>query len=297
MKKIISTSLLSALLLLTFCFLIGCERLDMSGMFWGSSPRNDERFAQSMEYNTAHGYRTVTTDSDTYKVYFASDFHVDSTTLHTQAWVQDVQSDTACAVAIILGDMVNGRQKYPYFMAAIEPLRNSAFPLFATAGNHDTYFSEWPEYVKHWGTASYYFEVQTPNHKDLYISIDSSDGTIGRNQLSWLRNTIKQQVSSTDYRHIICFTHTHMFKPDGKQGHTSNYTIEETYALTALFAELGVDWYVSGHRHARDIRTFKGVTYYTIEAIQEAYPEEQAYYMIATVDNSLSSDFVCLAAE
>ncbi len=288
-------NILPFLLAFILCLWVSCERLDMSGMFWGSSARNDARFAESMAYNAEHGYQTITTPNDDYKVYFASDFHVNDSTLHTQHWVRAVQNDATCAVAIMLGDMVNGRKKYPYFMAAVEPLREASFPLFATAGNHDIYFGEWPEYVKHWGTSTYYFTVQTPHHKDLFVCLDSSDGTIGTDQLNWLRNTLVPHCSELKPRHTIVFTHTHMFKPDGAQGHTSNYPMEETYELLDLFSQMGVDWYVSGHRHSRDIREFKGVTYYTIEAIQESYAEEDAHYMIATVGENLQAEFISLA--
>ncbi len=293
--KTIQYNILSCLLFFVLCLFSSCERLDMSGMFWGSSARNNARFAQSMAYNTEHGYKTIITSTDDYKVYFASDFHIDSTTLHTQQWVRAVQKDTTCAVAISLGDMVNGRKKYPYLMEAMAPLLACDFPLFTTAGNHDIYFGEWPEYVKHWGTSTYYFTVQTPHHKDLYISLDSSDGTIGVDQLNWLRTTMKKQIEAESYRHIILFTHTHMFKPDGAQGHTSNYPMEETYELLDLFSQLRIDWYVSGHRHSRDIREFKGVTYYIIEAIQESYAEEDAYYMVASVGTQLQAEFISLA--
>ncbi len=270
----------------------GCERLDMSGMFYGSSARSDERFAQSMAYNKEHGYKTVIAPADTYKVYFATDFHVDSTTLHTQAWVGAIQADKECVAAVALGDMVNGRKKYPYFMDAVAPLLDAGFPLFATAGNHDTYFSEWPEYVHYWGTSTYYFEVKTPNHTDLYISIDTSDGTFGREQMAWLRKLLQEKKDG--YRNKMIFTHTHMFKPDGAQGHTSNFPIEETYELTALLSDYGVDWYMSGHRHSRHIFTFKGVTYYQIDAIQEAYAEENSYYFVATIGEGMTYEFVHL---
>ncbi len=271
----------------------GCQRLDMSGMFYGSSARSDERFAQSMAYNEEHGYKTVVAPADEYKVYFATDFHVDSTTLHTEAWVDAIEQDADCAVAIILGDMVNGRKKYPYFMAAVDPLLSAGFPLFATAGNHDTYFSEWPEYVKYWGTSTYYFEVQTPNYTDLYISIDTSDGTVGRDQMEWLRKLLREKAG-VDYRHKMVFTHTHMFKHDGAQGHTSNFPIEETYEITSLLGQNGVDWYMSGHRHSRHIVNFEGVTYYQIDAIQESYPEEESFYFVATVGETLAGEFIHL---
>ncbi len=293
MKTIRYHILLSCFLLLGSWFLSSCQRLDMSGMFYGSSARSDERFAESMAYNNEHGYKTITASNDEYKMYFATDFHVDSTTLHTQAWVKAIQQDEACVAAVMLGDMVNGRNKYTYIMSALEPLTTTAYPLFAVAGNHDTYFSEWPEYVRYWGTSTYYFEVKTPHHTDLYIAIDTSDGTFGRDQLAWLRSLLKEKADA-GYRHIILFTHTHMFKPDGAQGHTSNFPIEETYEITTLLGQYEVEWYLSGHRHYRNIVTFKGVTYYQIDAIQESYPDNEAFYFVATIGDRLAGDFIHL---
>ncbi len=284
----------SCLLMLGSLFLTSCERLDMSGMFYGSSPRSNERFAASQAYNKQHGFQEITTPADEYRIYFATDFHVDSTTLHTQQWVQAILQDNTCAAAIILGDMVNGKHKYPYIMDALAPLRKVSFPLFATAGNHDTYFEEWPEYLKYWGTSSYYFTVKTPHFIDLYICADTSDGTLGIDQLAWIRS-ILQASTKASYRHIIFYTHTHMFKPDGTQGHTSNFPMEETYEILSLLSDYHVDWYVSGHRHARDITTFKGVTYFVIDAIQESYPEEDAYYMVANIGEDLHATFISLA--
>ncbi len=295
MRKIHYSTLLSCFFVLGSCIFVACERLDMSGMFWPSSAGNDERFAQSMAYNEEHGYKTISVAADEYKVYFASDFHIDSTTLHTEQWVRAIQHDNECVAAISLGDMVNGREKYPYLMAAMAPLLDASFPLFTTAGNHDIYFGEWPEYVKYWGTSTYYFTVQTPVHKDLYISLDSSDGTIGVDQLSWLRTDVKKLINEGDYRHIIVFTHTHMFKPDGSQGTTGNYPMEETYELLELFDQMGIEWYVSGHRHARDIRQFRKVIYYTIDAIQESYPDNESYYMVASIGSTLQATFVSIA--
>ncbi len=288
MKKITLLFALSTVLLTS------CERLDMKGMFSGTSPRNDQRFADSEEYNQKNGYQTITTTSDDYRVYFATDFHVDSTTLHTQQWVDSVLNDPTCEVAIALGDMVNGREKYSYFDEAIKPLYDASFPFFATAGNHDIYFSEWPNFLKYFHTSHYYFTVQTPNHTDFYICLDTSDGTVGVDQMAWFKKVMAEQAGK-DHRHTIIYTHTHMFKPDGAQGHTSNFPLEETYELLSLFGEYEIDWYVCGHRHYRDIETFKGVTYIQVDAIQESYEAEDAYYMIANISSDLSYTFVPLA--
>ena len=47
-------------ILLPFVLLSCSPNLDMLGMFYGQSPRNDERFEASMLYNEEHGYPVIT---------------------------------------------------------------------------------------------------------------------------------------------------------------------------------------------------------------------------------------------
>ena len=56
------------------------------------------------------------------------------------------------------------------------------------------------------------------------------------------------------------------------------------------FAKYGIDWYLCGHDHSREITRHKGVTYITVDALEEHYPN--AYYMIAYVGNDLQYRFV-----
>ncbi len=264
----------------------GCQRLDMSGMFYGSSARSNERFANSMEYNEKHGYRSIVVPNEEYTIHLATDFHVDKTTEHLEAWCDTVLADKHCAAAVILGDMVNSREYcYPLFADGVAALKNSTTPLFAIAGNHDTYFSMWPKYLEYWGTSTYWFEVVTPTAKDLFICLDTSDGTVGTDQIYWLKSLLEEKGAS--YRHRIICTHTHFYKPDGAQGHTSNYPMEETYELASILKDNNVEWYVSGHRHYRDISTFGGTTYYVIDAIQESYAKEDTYHAVATIGEDL----------
>ena len=75
MKKSISIWTIAMLL-------IACgpdARLDMVGMFAGSSPTIDERFEQSQQYNQQVGYATIQALAEDYHVYVCTDTHIHKT--------------------------------------------------------------------------------------------------------------------------------------------------------------------------------------------------------------------------
>ena len=151
--------------------------LDMVGMFYGQSPRNDTRFEQSLEYNKEHGVcRTLALPSDNYKVYVATDMHVDSTWRNLTEFCTRAQADAESPFTLILGDVINAQNNYPHFMEGMKPLAKT---WFCTAGNHDIYFGQWQQYLETIGSSTYWFVAQTPSAKDLFICLDSSDGTLG----------------------------------------------------------------------------------------------------------------------
>ncbi len=264
--------------------------LDVIGMVYGQSPRNDTRFEDSQSYNAEHAekYSDIVLTTDEYKVYYGTDMHVDSTWRNTTKWAQAAENDAACAFAIVLGDVINAQDNYPHFLSGMSPLTKR---WFCTAGNHDIYYGQWKEYLQYIGSSVYKFQVVTPNAKDLYICLDSSDGTLARKQFGWLKTTL-QSVQEAGYRHIIVYTHTHIFKHDGTQGHTSNYVLEETYAILDLLGQNHVDWYVSGHAHSRNVTDFKGVKYIIVDTLQD--PEEEAAYMVARVGQKLEYEFIAI---
>ncbi|MBO7460272.1 MAG: hypothetical protein J6T53_05165, partial [Bacteroidales bacterium] len=132
--------------------------------------------------------------------------------------------------------------------------------------------------------------VQTVSgFKDLYISIDSGNGTLGYDQRRWLENVLKDKQNQ-GYRHIIVFTHTHFFKKDTSQGHTSNFNLEETYDLLDLFDRYDVSMVLQGHSHARDLTTFKDVVYLRVDALEDYALD--AYYTILNVGNYINYEFV-----
>lgn len=294
MKKAIYTcsiiTILASSMLLSSCY----GNYDIVGMVYGQSPRSDERFENSMDYNQNAGYPTIVVPQDEYKVYYGTDMHVDTSWNHTTKWTTALRNDANCYFGIILGDIINAINHFEDFNKGVEynPLTQAANkPLFATVGNHDLYYGQWKEYLKYWHTSTYYLTVKTPNYTDLFICMDSGDGTWGRKQFDWLRKLLAD-MNRSDYRHVTVYTHTHLFKRDSSQGHTSNYALEETYEIADLLDKGGVEWYVSGHCHCRDIADYKNTKYIIVDALEEH--ESDVAYMVGTFGEKLSYEFISL---
>ena len=287
MKKV-HLYIFALLLSLSSC---GESNLDVVGMVATRSESADERFAQSMEYNRQHGYKTVYVPTDEYQLYVMSDTHIDFSTNNLDQFVSDYLSDPhAAPFCLHLGDLINAVNHYDTCYAHIARIWDgTGDTCFVTVGNHDIYFNQWHIYRDIWKTSCYWFEAVTPTAKDLYICLDSSDGTLGRAQRKWLEE-ILQEKGKQGYRHIIAFTHTHFFKIDKSQGHTSNFALEETYELCDLFARYGVELVLQGHSHSRNLTTFKGVTHLRVDALEDHY--YNAFYTILGIGDEIGWRFV-----
>lgn len=274
-------------------FLTSCSKNnDYLGLFYTINESPDERFAQSMSYNDEHGYDKITGVPDNYEVYVMSDTHVSySKTDNLDRFVSDYLADSVAApFALCLGDLINATGHWDCFADHVKPVSDAGRKIYYTVGNHDLYFNQWKDFFSRFGSSTYWFEVQTVNgFKDLYISIDSGNGTLGYDQRRWLENVLKDKQNQ-GYRHILVFTHTHFFKKDSSQGHTSNFNLEETYDLLDLFDRYDVSMVLQGHSHSRDLTTFKDVVYLRVDALKDYALD--AYYTILNVGNYINYEFV-----
>jgi predicted phosphodiesterase len=268
-------------------------RLDMVGMFAGSSPTIDERFEQSQEYNNKHEFVTLKALTDDYKVHVCTDTHISTTQDKWTKFIESYRADMNCPVAIHLGDIIDAQNHFEEMYSAYEAVSinpDKRDTLMVVAGNHDIYFKQWPLFLDKFKTCTYYFIVETPSgYRDLFICYDSADGTLGSKQLAWLKATL-EWADTQSFRHIIGCTHTHLFKRDGSQGHTSNYTIEETYALINLYASHGVDMIWSGHDHTREITRVSGMTCIVVDSMKDE--DKRPYYMLVTMEDKIDYEFV-----
>lgn len=271
--------------------LIGCSgkkgNLDILGMFYTLSENSDQRFAESMEWNSTHGYDTVFVSSDDYRVYVMTDIHVDSTTFNLDTFTTNYLSDADVApFCLCLGDIINAYGNYPKFMAYVDKIKDAGRKVYGIPGNHDIYYDQWQTYREYWKTSSYYFTVVTPSgYRDFFLMIDTSDGTFGNSLKKWVEATLRE-ANAAGYRHITVCTHTHFWKIDQSQGHTSNYSLEETYEMAGIFANYGVEYVLQGHSHQRHSDVFKGVTYLRLDKMEDHY--YNSFYNIFTFGETVS---------
>lgn len=277
--------------LILFVF-TACD-MDLIGFVAPTSDTTEQRFEQSLAWNTEHGYASLNVPIDNYKFYVGTDIHTETTVRNITSMVTTLRNDSNAYFGILTGDLVNQKDAFQNLMPAltfnpITQARNDT--IFATLGNHDLYFNQWVDYKHYWGTSSYWFEVETPHYQDLFISLDTGNGTLGIKQLKWLRNILESK--RTNYRHCIVYTHTNLFKEEESQFPTSNMALEETFELTDLMSKHQVSLFLQGHDHNREVLLYKNVLYIIVDAMLDS--STKPFYMIATCSETIDYKFIAL---
>lgn len=289
MRKILTMTLLALPLLLTCC---KRGNYDVIGMFASQGPDVESRFRQSMKYNESMPTVTYQAASDNYRLFVCTDVHVDTVTTELDAFVQTVLTDdNHVGVVLCLGDLQNAYGNLPRFLESIKPLEDSPDVDFVSVpGNHDLYYKLWADYSRHFGTGSFYFYIQTPGgDRDLFLCLDSASGVIGRSQRLWAESVLE---ASRDCRHKVLCTHTHFFKIDHSQGHTSNYPMEETMELLAMISRCGVDYVMTGHDHTAEETMYNGVMFRVFPAM--AHYEQKSYYSVVEFGQKIKATDKCI---
>ena len=261
--------------------------LDMLGMFSPQGETVDVRFAQSMAYNESKGEMHLEMGADDYTIYVCSDSHVTRNThKNLDYFMAQYKAAASPKLALHLGDLIDAQKNYPCVDSIIHFAGQTIHDtMLVTLGNHDIYFKQWPIYQSYFKTSAYWFDTNNGSKKlDLFICLDSAEGSLGKKQTDWLKNLLAQK-SKEGYRRIIVFTHTHLWKLDDSQGHTSNMAMEETYELTSLLAQYKVEYVWCGHQHARQSVIFKGVNYLVLDATKDE--EKGQSYMTAEMGSSV----------
>ncbi|MCQ2334929.1 MAG: metallophosphoesterase [Paludibacteraceae bacterium] len=264
---------------------------DYLGFVWTRSETSDQRFEQSMEYNLEHGYDTICVANEDYRVYVCSDAHVDYSSYNMDTFTTCYLADhDAAPFCLCVGDLINATDNYPHFMAHVDRIQAAGRRMYSTPGNHDIFYNQWSIYRDYWHTSCYWLVVKLPSGaRDLFICLDSANGTLGQKQMQWLRELLREK-SKQGFRHLIVYTHTHLWKIDQSQSHTSNFAMEETYELADLFGRYGVDIVLQGHSHYRLTQVVKDVVYLRLDKIEDHY--YNSYYTILQVGEHINWTFV-----
>lgn len=258
-------------LLVVLFLLAACDRYDFSGIVSSPSKDVDKRFEQSEKWNNSHGETIVSVPTDDYYFYVASDMHISESVEHLTTFLTLERNDNTAYFSLILGDMVDKKGVFDLFYSSLaynSSTQNRNDTVFTTVGNHDLYFDQWNDYARCFGTATYKFVVETPNHKDLFFALDSGSATLGNKQLKWLQKELSNNRKS--YRRCIVFTHTNFFKDSFSQLFSGNYSENEMLELTELFSQNNVDLVLTGHAHSISENVYKNVRYLTLGALTDA---------------------------
>jgi UDP-2,3-diacylglucosamine pyrophosphatase LpxH len=242
--------------------LISCNKdTDVWGVIIAYNTAN-QRFRQSEEWNTLHGFKTLNVISENYSIVVGGDTHIGGINNFMTFLVEAEKPENLAFV--LVGDLVTGR-KTDYDTLKYHLPKYENHPFFLLPGNHDLYFDGWKTYFDYFGSASYFFTVQTPTSKDIFICLDSSGGGLGDLQTQWLTNLLDLERSK--YRNCVILTHINFFDANNKWALYP--LIQNSSKLQTLFTKYNVNMVVSGHVHKKTIKTVGSTTYLTVIALMD----------------------------
>ena len=267
-------------------FIVGCDKYDIQGFFVApSKERVNKRFEQSIEYNQNHLNDTlIISNQEDYTFLAASDFHVKTTAINLAKYTKITNTNSDVLFSTILGDITDQLGGLQIAYDSIKNNKGDA-TMRILAGNHDTYFDQWSEYYKLFGSSTYFFVVKTPTTSDLFIALETASGTLGKSQKKWLEDILEEKRSQ--HRYCFILTHTNFFDRDMSQFPTGNYSIEETAMLTDLFTKHNVNLVICGHDHQNENYKFNNVTYLVLDDIQDL-DTEPTYFVIDIKGDSIT---------
>ena len=296
MKKTHLITIAAAMILAT-----SCNRLDIAGMVVNRSD-TEERVADWIDYNNQYGEPVIENAHDEYHIYSCSDSHYserDSIVPQGEKdrlykYITAERNDPMAIFAIHAGDMVNESGEKGFLMteAALEynpETQAEDDPCFLVMGNHDVYFDCAPYFKQHFHTSTYTVTVKTVGgYQDLYIFLDSGNGTHGKRQLEWLEEKLSHRE---DYRHCIVISHNWLFRTSYNYTTTpaANLPQDEQYAFMDLMSRNNVEVVLMGHFHMREQRQFGGVQYLMSDNLNEG--KITPSYLVLTVGEKVRYEY------
>ena len=247
----------------------GCDQVDFKGLIMPTGDSVDKRFEQSMEMTDDLKVGAIEAQED-YTFYVATDPHINETCRNLGIFNDAFRNDSKALFGAILGDCIDAKGKHPYYLEALayDPERHAYNrSIYHVLGNHDVYFNGWNNFKEYIGPSVYWFEVLFAEGKDLYISLDTATGTLGRKQAEWLKAFLA--ANRKEYRHCVILTHTNFFYTDNSQTGSGNMPIEESFALIDFLGSQKVSLVLQGHDHYREDLTYANVRYLILGAIHD----------------------------
>ena len=278
----------------------GCNRLDVLGMVIDRSD-TEERVADWLDYNNQNRMPIIENVPDEYRIYSTSDSHYsDRDDFELQGpkdrlykYVTIERNDPDAIFSLLVGDLANesgeaGYRRVETSLRFNEETQAKNDPCFPVIGNHDVYYDCAKFYKQYFHTSTYTVTVKTVGgYQDLYIFLDSGNGTFGQRQTKWLEEQLEHR---SDYRHCIVISHNWMFRT------TYNYTTtpaanlpqDEQYAFMNLMSRSNVELVLMGHFHAREQRQFGGVQYVMTDNLNDG---GKPSYLVVSVGEKVRYEY------
>ena len=279
----------------------GCNRLDIAGMVVNRSD-TEERVADWLDYNAQNGEPVIENAPDEYHIYSCSDSHYsERDNIVPQGekdrlykYITAERNDPMAVFAIHAGDMVNESGETGFIMTEAALQYNAETqaeddPCFLVIGNHDVYYDCAKFFKQHFHTSTYTVTVKTVGgFKDLYIFLDSGNGTHGKRQLEWLEEKLSHRE---DYRHCMVISHNWLFRTSYNYTTTpaANLPQDEQYAFMDLMSNNNVEMVIMGHFHMREQRQFGGVQYLMTDNLNDG--KVTPSYLVLTVGEKVKYEY------
>jgi UDP-2,3-diacylglucosamine pyrophosphatase LpxH len=273
----------------------GCDRLDIAAMVINRSD-TEERVADWLDYNNQNPMPVIENVPDEYRIYSTSDSHYsDRDGFELQGpndrlykYVTAERNDPKAIFSLLVGDLANQSGEAGYIRVdsslrfnAETQIKND--PCFAVIGNHDLYYDCAKFFKQHFHTSTYTVTVKTVGgYLDLYILLDSGNGTFGQRQTKWLEEQLEHRA---DYRHCFVISHNWLFRTSYNYTTTpaANLPQDEQYAFMDLMSRNAVDMVIMGHFHYRDVKTFASVKYVMTDNLNDG-KTEPSYLVVGCAD-------------
>lgn len=281
-------------------FATGCNRLDIAGMVINRSD-TEERVADWLDYNAQNGPVVIEDVPDEYCIYSTSDSHCSERDgIESQGpedrlyrYITAERNDPNAIFALLVGDIANesGEAGYRIAEASLrfnEDTQAENDPCFTVIGNHDVYYDCASFYKQYFHTSTYTVTVKTVGgFKDLFIFLDSANGTFGQRQTEWLKEQLEHRE---DYRHCFVISHNWLFRTSYNYTTTpaANLPQDEQYAFMDLMSRSDVDLVIMGHFHMREQRQFGGVQYVMTDNLNDGGTPS---YLVVNVGEKITYDY------
>ena len=293
------------ILIAVVLFATGCNRLDIAGMAVNRS-HTEERVADWLDWDNQNEPIVIDMPRD-YCFYSCSDTHYSERDgIVPQGendrfyhYITAMRNEPNAAFAIHAGDIANESGEGGYRMTE-EALRYNPNeqdwdrPCFLVLGNHDVYFDCAKYYKQYFHTSTYTVTVNADGLKDLFIFLDSGNGTFGKRQTEWL----EEQLSHRDeYRYCFVISHNWLFRTFYNYTTTpaANLPQDEQYAFMDLMSRSDVDMVIMGHFHEREQRQFGGVQYVMTDNLNDEGTTPS--YLVVNVNEKVTYEYRELTEE